>query len=143
MTALRKILLIEDEPVVSQVVTWCLEDWLGTEVDLAPNGAVAFEKIRHGGYALAIIDGRIPGASGLQLAELAVEKEIPVLLTTGHPEMAARLDDAGFPYLFKPFALDILLLKLKATVAASEENILQVRASLQVIKAQAEASKTL
>jgi DNA-binding response OmpR family regulator len=141
MTALRKILLIEDEPAVSQVVTWCLEDWPGTEVECAQNGTTAAEKIRSCQYGLAIIDGRLPGAFGLELAELAVERNIPVLLTTGHPDLAIKLDEIGFPCLPKPFALTSLLLKSQAVIAESQDNIRRVRASLETLKSRGEALK--
>ena len=139
MTALRKILLVEDEPVVSQVVTWCLEDWRGTEVEWAPNGPEAIQKILGHPYGLAIIDGRVPGASGLQLVELAVENNIPVLLTTGHPDLAVQLDEGGFPYLAKPFVLDELLLKSQAIITAAKDNILRVRTSLATVKSRTDA----
>jgi two-component system response regulator VicR len=141
MNALRKILLIEDEPAVSKVVAWCLEDWPGTQIDCVSDGTEAVAKIGATQYGLAIIDGRLPGASSLQLVELAVERNIPVLLTTGHPDLANKLDEAGFPYLSKPFALDSLLLKSQAIIAESKDNIRRVRASLETLKCQGDALK--
>jgi hypothetical protein len=64
-----------------------------------------------------------------------------VLLTTGHPLLAVKLDEAGFPYLSKPFALDSLLLKSQAAIAEARSNILRVRASLEILKSRGQDLK--
>lgn len=134
----RTILVIDDESLVCDVISGCLEDWSGTRVDYVLNAADGAHKLRGSRYKLAIIDGLLAGITGVQLAELAVNENIPVLLTTGHPDLIGRLEEAAFPYLSKPFALESLLAKSQAIIAESRDNIRRVRRSLEVLRYRAQ-----
>lgn len=141
MGVVRRILVVDDEPTVGEVIRSCLEDWSGSEVDYVLKGREGAEKIRKGPYDLALIDGLLPEISGLQLAEMAVNSNVPVLLVCGHPELIVKLEAADFPHLAKPFTLDDLLLYSKRAVAESMENIRRVRTSLETIKLREEVVK--
>jgi DNA-binding response OmpR family regulator len=139
MAAIRKILFIEDESVICELATSRLEDWTGTEVECVAGGKEAAQKIRSDHYSLAVIDCLLPDLPGLQLAELAVNENIAVLLMTGHPDIIAKLEATDFPYLCKPFSFDELLLRSQAAVADARNNIQRVKASLAVLKSRQEA----
>src|SRR3979411_113108 len=87
--------------------------------DIAGDGDRALELLSVNAYDIAVLDRDIPGASGDEIAKriAAAGTGLPVLMLTA----ADRLDDktSGFElgaddYLTKPFALQELVLRLRA-----------------------------
>ena len=82
----KKILVVEDEPVISQV---CLRTLAreGFEVDIAVNGDVAQDMLGNKDYDLCLIDIRTPVVNGKQLYQYIQEKHPKlingVIFTTG------------------------------------------------------------
>ncbi len=58
-----KILIVDDEPLVSKMLRAFLE-FKGLAVDVASTGSEALEKLGRGGYAAAVVDMRLPDMSG-------------------------------------------------------------------------------
>jgi len=76
----RKILVVEDEPVVLELFARVLgED--GADVTLARDGEEALERLSEGEYDLIVADLRMPRVDGRQLYERVAED---------HPEMLRR-----------------------------------------------------
>ncbi len=113
-TGLKKILVVEDEPTISQI---CLRVLTGEgfEVDIAVNGNVAQGMLGKKDYHLCLIDIRTPVMDGKQLYQVIIdlhpEMVSGVIFTTGDMldgytgrflELAAR------PFLAKPFTPDEL-----------------------------------
>ena len=110
-----KILVVDDEAHVAGVLAEMLAVD-GHRIDVAPNGALALDRLREGSYDLVLSDIRMPELDGLGLYQ-----EVRRL----HPEMARRfvfltgdrlssetgkfLATAGAPSLGKPFHLDEVL----------------------------------
>jgi PAS domain S-box-containing protein len=110
-----KILVVDDEVHVAAVLAEMLAVD-GHSIDVAPNGALALDRLRQGSYDLVLSDIRMPELDGLSLYQ-----EVRRL----HPEMARRfvfltgdrlssetgkfLATAGAPSLGKPFHLDEVL----------------------------------
>jgi PAS domain S-box-containing protein len=110
-----KILVVDDEAHVAAVLAEMLAVD-GHRIDVAPNGALALDRLREGAYDLVLSDIRMPELDGLGLYQ-----EVRRL----HPEMARRfvfltgdrlstetgkfLATAGAPSLGKPFHLDEVL----------------------------------
>jgi DNA-binding NtrC family response regulator len=137
--AMPKILVIDDDPAVCEVITDCLQEWAGTAVDCALNGMLGAQKLQQGHFDLALIDGVLPTVSGLQLAEIAANENTPVLLLSGHPDYTEKFHSFGYPYLAKPFSLDQLLSESRRVIAETSENIRCVKASAARMQASAEA----
>ena len=116
-----------------------LEEWAGTEVECVKDGEKGAEKIYGGHYSLAVIDCLLPDLSGLRLAELAINENVPVLLMTGHPDIIAKLEAVDLPYLCKPFTFEELLSKSQAVISEARLNIERVRASLATLEARQDA----
>lgn len=74
----------------------------------------------HSTLDAAIVDAVLPGISGFDIAQRAVERGIAVLIITGHPAAVSRLETAACPFLRKPFHLDVLLAELGALIEQSE-----------------------
>jgi two-component system, OmpR family, response regulator VanR len=113
-----RVLIVEDEPYMAAAI----RDGLRLEAmaaDVAPDGDTALELLRINAYDIAVLDRDIPGPSGDEIAEHIVVSGsgMPILMLTA----ADRLDDkaSGFElgaddYLTKPFALQELVLRLRA-----------------------------
>ncbi|MDC7235970.1 MAG: response regulator [Spirochaetales bacterium] len=101
-----KILIIDDEPVLRQVLQYFLED-LDFEVVVAEDGLGGIEIAKTAKPDVVLTDLRMPGADGLEVlaAVKKMNEEIPVIVVSG----ANRLDDAvqalrlgAWDYLIKP-----------------------------------------
>ena len=139
MSAERKVLVVDDEPLICDVVADAFDDWPGTEVDCAHDGVAGMKRLQGGQFGLALIDIELPGLSGLDVAQAAVNDDVPVLMLAGRPETATKLALVDLPHLRKPFTMAELLRESKNAVAKSRENVAQVRASLVLLKERAEA----
>lgn len=58
---------------------------------------------------LVVLDYQLIGGIGLQAAQIAAEKKVPVIVTSGHRNIFERVKKAGYFYLMKPFAVSELL----------------------------------
>ncbi len=113
-----RVLVVEDEPYMAEAI----RDGLRLEAiaaDIAGDGDAALELLSVNAYDIAVLDRDIPGPSGDEIAEriVASGSGMPILMLTA----ADRLDDkaSGFglgadDYLTKPFALQELVLRLRA-----------------------------
>jgi two-component system, OmpR family, catabolic regulation response regulator CreB len=100
------ILVIEDDPLVSEVVIDALEDRYETShAETAPDGV---EQLRAGGVDLVLLDCTLPGGLGEVLLPTADEGRVPVVLMSGNPGMAEQVPGRR-PFVLKPFSLAALL----------------------------------
>ena len=58
---------------------------------------------------LVVLDYQLIGGVGLEAAKIASEKNVPVIVTSGHRNIFERVKKAGYFYLVKPFAVSELL----------------------------------
>lgn len=109
-----RILLVEDDPIVSSLVGTMLED-LGYRIARAGTADEAMQMIASGFPAdLLLSDVIMPGrATGLDLARDARRRrpELPIVLMTGYSEEIAG--GTEFTVLSKPYTLDALVTALE------------------------------
>ena len=101
----RRILVIEDSPVVGPFTADILED-LGCEVvGPAPNIAMARELIEAENFDAALVDLHIRGERVFGLCEMLEAKDVPFILTSGYADwqMPEKLRDC--PRLQKPYTI--------------------------------------
>ena len=120
-----RILLVDDNPIVSQVIIDILSlDGYG--VDTAPNGIAALEKMEGRRYDLVLTDLHMPEMDGAGLYEELAKRQthppqkiIFLTGTAGTSEAHRLMQDTGLPVLRKPFNLiELLELVQKVLVAA-------------------------
>ncbi len=107
----KRILVVEDEPLISGL----LSDMLtadGHEVDEAPTGLVALEKIAGQSYDLIVSDLRMPELDGPGLYRALESKHEELLgkivFVTGSaldPGNEEFLEQTRVPWLSKPFTI--------------------------------------
>lgn len=110
------ILIVEDDPLVSEVVVDALDDVYDTS--RAETAAAAIECLRGGGIDAMLLDCTLPGGLDPQLVPLADEFGVPVILMSGHPDMMERIPGRSRPCIQKPFSLTALLATVASVVAA-------------------------
>ena len=106
-----QVLVVDDEALIAQLVADMLAGE-GYDVDTAPNGIVALERIAGKDYDLILSDLRMPELDGLGFYR-ELEAQQPELLrrfvfitgTTEHAEYRGLLSDLTAPVLTKPFDL--------------------------------------
>lgn len=124
--ALSAILLVEDEPLVAEVLRAFLED-AGFAIEWAPSGEAAVEliKIRGSAVQAIITDIRLSGrVSGWDVARVArsVHEEIAVVYTSGDSEVDfKRFAVPRSRMLVKPLDGKDLVSGLAAAVATASE----------------------
>jgi CheY-like chemotaxis protein len=86
MSALRKVLVVDDDPVVGKSFNRVLTDEKGYIVVTAKNAHEALKKIREERYDVVFTDIKMPGMDGVELAERVKSRQpwIPVVIVTGY-----------------------------------------------------------
>lgn len=110
----RRILVVEDEPVISELCRRMLMAE-GFDVDIAMNGSIAKKMVDDKSYDLCLSDIRTPAMDGIQLYQY-LEQEHPelarrVIFTTGDVmsgSIAQFLEGIKRPFIPKPFTPDEL-----------------------------------
>lgn len=120
--AVRHVLVVDDEADVCRLVQSTLERNAGYRVTIALSGTEAVPLLEEPQPDLVILDAVLPGVSGLEIAELAAAKGIPILLATGDDDMAHRLRNDGWPLLRKPFRPATLRHEVEAALREAEAN---------------------
>jgi excisionase family DNA binding protein len=108
-----RVLVVNDEASIRDLLakTLALAEY---EVDLAPNGQVALERIRLVRYELLITDLQMPGMDGLTVIHEArrLNADLSVIIITGVSTEASAIEAATLGvsgYLTKPFKVPKVL----------------------------------
>jgi CheY-like chemotaxis protein len=108
MTARKRILIVDDEVAMGNMLAACCDMW-GLEPTVVTTGTEALEILEHSTPDLIVTDFMMPGMSGHEFCRRAREerrlKDVPVILTSAAPEAAGRNSPAD-ALLPKPFDLD-------------------------------------
>ena len=126
---IKTILVVEDEPAISQVCQRVLNSE-GFEIDIAADGSAAQEMLAKKDYDLALIDLRTPLMNGKELYHWIKEKHPRlvnrVIFTTGDvlgSDIKSFLEQAQRPFLPKPFTPQELKAVAREALQGVEECI--------------------
>lgn len=108
-----RVLVVDDEASIRDLLskTLALAEY---DVDLAPDGRVALERLRIVAYDLLITDLKMPGVDGLAVIREArrMKPDIPVIIITGFSSEASAIEAVNLGvagYLTKPFRVPRVL----------------------------------
>lgn len=108
-----RILVVDDEETIRELLlkTLALAEY---EVDVAPDGRTAVDRMRMIHYDLLITDLRMPGVDGLTVIREArrLKADIPVIIVTGYSSEASAIEAINLGvqgYLTKPFRVPRVL----------------------------------
>lgn len=114
MTSRSHVLVVEDDPLVSEVVVDALCGVYDTS--RAETAAEALECLRAGGVDVMLLDCTLPGGLDPHLVPTADDSGIPVILMSGHPDMMDRVPGTKRLCIQKPFSLASLLATIESVV---------------------------
>jgi two-component system phosphate regulon response regulator PhoB len=118
----QRILVVDDEPDLLELVRVNLSQ-AGYQVDTAPNGTVAMERLRAAPPDLLVLDLMLPDLSGTEICKrLRGDRhlaDMPVIMLTAKGEEIDRV--VGFEvgaddYVTKPFSPRELALRIRAVL---------------------------
>ena len=120
--ARERILLIEDEPDIAEVLQYNLEKE-GFLVEAVRRGDAGLEAIRKDTPDLIVLDLMLPGIDGLELTRLlkrdAGTSGLPIVMLTARGEEVDRivgLELGADDYISKPFSPREVVLRVKAVL---------------------------
>ncbi len=120
-----KILVVEDDREMRSLLLRSLA-YEGYQVESVATGEEAMEKVASAAPDLVVLDLMLPGIDGLEVCRrLRAQGGVPVLMLTARRTLTDKV--AGFEsgaddYLVKPFALEELLVRVKALLRRSGLN---------------------
>jgi CheY-like chemotaxis protein len=115
-----KVLIVDDEPIVRQVVSQMLVD-LGCVVVAAEDGETALKMIEQEAPAALLLDFAMPGMNGAEVARAALARDpnLRIVFATGFAQsdaIDAVLGDRAI-VLRKPFSPNTLAHALQSAIA--------------------------
>ena len=120
-----KVLVIEDDPGIIEVVSLCFQlRWSGATVISAPNGNKGIELVESESPEVVILDIGLPDLDGYQvLREIRRFSDVPVLMLTVRGEdtdIAKGLELGADDYITKPFSHIELIARVQAVLRRSQ-----------------------
>ena len=113
-----KILVVEDEKAISDLVTMSLE-LEEYQVEVAFDGEEGAKKIEEGSFDLALFDIMLPKYNGYELLEYAKTLKLPVIFLTAKAQLKDKiygLDLGAWDYIVKPFEVEELLARVRCVL---------------------------
>ncbi|MFV0662933.1 ANTAR domain-containing response regulator [Denitromonas sp.] len=121
---MKRVLIVDDDRVILNLLAEGLRD-LGYEVSTAVTGADALKRVAEQRFDLAVLDMRMPGMPGLELAQALREADGPpfvFLSAFGDSAIVQEAAAAGaMGYLIKPVDVPQLVPFLEASIARARE----------------------
>lgn len=120
-----KVLVIEDDPGIIEVVSLCFQlRWSGTSVISAESGSRGVELVENESPDVVILDIGLPDMDGYSvLKEVRRFSDVPVLMLTVRGEdtdVAKGLEMGADDYITKPFSHIELIARVQAVLRRSQ-----------------------
>jgi len=125
MTDKSKILLVDDDEVITETLRLVLEEE-GYLVETASTGQEAISKSHEEFYNLAIVDWRLPDIEGTKVLRNFKETipKMEKIMLTGYPSMQNAVDSVNAradAFFQKPVDMEVLLQKIKELLKLQEQ----------------------
>ena len=116
-----KVLIVEDDPVVSETVEICFElRWPEAEIITTDNGEEGVKLAMSQSPQIVILDVGLPGMDGYQtLRQLRQFSDVPIVMLTARESELAKVKGLEFgadDYITKPFSHIELLARVRAVL---------------------------
>jgi DNA-binding response OmpR family regulator len=113
-----RVLVVEDEPSMATLLERTLAEE-GHQVVIVTDGREGFEIARSSEFDVLVLDRMLPGMDGLTIIRKLRESrnQTPILMLTARdstPDVVQGLDVGADDYLTKPFAIGVLLARVRA-----------------------------
>ncbi|MBQ8497611.1 MAG: response regulator transcription factor [Clostridia bacterium] len=115
----KKILIVEDEKKISQVIQVNLM-MAGYACDVAADGEMGLQMALRGDYDLILLDLMLPKRDGFSVCrEVRKTLDTPIIMVTAKEELDDKimgLEIGADDYVTKPFSVKLLLARIKANI---------------------------
>jgi putative two-component system response regulator len=120
-TEVKKILVVDDDPPMLDLIGTALKTREKYDIVLAENSEAALKYLSEDTFDLVISDINLPGMNGLDLLSRIniIDSKMPVILITGYADlntMQTAIKLGVFDFLRKPFSLSELQISVKQAV---------------------------
>lgn len=120
-----RILVVEDEVKLAQFIELELK-YEGYDVAVAHDGLAGLTAAREERPDLIVLDWMMPGISGVEICRRLRDTgdKVPIILLTAKDEVSDRvagLDAGADDYIVKPFSVEELLARVRASLRRSQE----------------------
>ncbi|GEP49359.1 DNA-binding response regulator [Flavobacterium noncentrifugens] len=132
---MTKILLLEDDPVLSKEVSEFLKSQ-GFDCNCVFDGEIFFRQLKNNSYQIFLLDINVPKLNGLDVCKKIREddKTTPILMLTAYGDLTDKMDAfklGADDYLVKPFHLEelhirILSLLRRSSVPQNSDEIITI-----------------
>lgn len=123
MNALPRILVVDDDPSISEMVSIILRG-RGFDVETAFDGLTALTMLRSIEPDVVLLDLMLPGMDGIEVCrQLRETSNIPVIMLTARTDtidVVEGLEAGADDYLTKPFEPEELIARIRARVRRIE-----------------------
>jgi len=114
----HKVLLVEDEPDIANVLQLHLED-TGAKVTHAIDGITGLAEAAHGDWSLVMLDLNLPGIDGIELCSQLrrLDPLVPIMMVTARAteqDCINGLSSGADHYITKPFSVHELIAQVRA-----------------------------
>ncbi len=125
LNAKPRILIVDDEADIRQVVTLVLQD-AGYVVNSADSTESARILLKKEHYDAVVTDVKMPGEDGISLLTMIHQEypETPVVLMTAYAQLQMAIDaikNGAFDFIQKPFDMDLLRSVVDKAVCHSKQ----------------------
>jgi two-component system response regulator MprA len=123
------VLVVEDAPAMGEALRQGLEEDNHT-VTLVRDGLEGLHAAETCSIDVIVLDVMLPGLSGIEIARRlrSAGRQVPILMLTARDaaaDIVKGLDAGADDYLTKPFALNVLLARLRALARRAERPAVQ------------------
>lgn len=127
MSALKKILLVDDDPDLREALADQLVLTEEFDVFEGENGADGIKRSKDQLYDLVILDVGLPDMDGREVCRLLRKGGVrcPIIMLTGHDsdsDTILGLDAGANDYITKPFKFPVLLARIRAQLRQHEQS---------------------
>ncbi len=119
------VLVVEDEVKLAQFIELELK-YEGHDVTVVNDGLSGLTTARESNPDLILLDWMLPGISGLEICKRLRQtgSKVPIILLTAKDDISDRvagLDAGADDYIVKPFSLEELLARVRASLRRNKE----------------------
>ncbi len=120
----KRILIVDDEPLIIKGLKYSLDKEADYETDSALDGEEALRKFFSGSYDLILLDVMLPGVDGIEVCQRIRERSnVPIIMLTAKGEDMDKilgLEYGADDYMTKPFNILEVKARIKSIFRRSQ-----------------------
>lgn len=124
-----KVLLVEDDNQIREVISDYFKRRDEIELDLAFDGNMGLDRILNGSYDLIILDIMMPGLDGFELCKIIRRRSsVPIVFLTGkvrEEDVLYGYELGADDYIVKPFSIAVLYSKIMALINRARNDVVE------------------